>query len=220
MRLHDRADAGKRLAKALAVYRATNAVVLALPRGGVVVGAVIASTLGLPLDIIAVRKIGHPNNEEYAIGAVNAEGTLLWDEAARGVDEVWLQEEAARQQREAQRRAILYRGARAPLDLAGKIAIIVDDGIATGLTMRLAIASVKAQNPARVVVAVPVAPSDSVHAISNEVDETIVLAPADEFLGAVGAHYDRFEQVDDDEVVRLMDAASPIAYSERHEKGK
>src|SRR3989338_6113938 len=204
MILHDRADAGKRLAKALAVYRATNAVVLALPRGGVVVGAVIASTLGLPLDIIAVRKIGHPNNEEYAIGAVNAEGTLLWDEAARGVDEVWLQEEAARQQREAQRRAILYRGALAPLDLAGKIAIIVDDGIATGLTMRLAVASVKAQSPARVVVAVPVASAEAAQEVMRVADELVMLESPENFLSAVGAHYEEFEQVEDNEVIWIL----------------
>jgi predicted phosphoribosyltransferase len=201
----DRADAGKLLAQKLAPYVKQDAIVLALPRGGVVVGYEIAQTLKLPLDIVVVRKIGHPNNPEYAICAVDEKGTLLCNEAERAlVDKKWLQEETERQKREAQRRVALYRGGKEPVEIKGKTVIIIDDGIATGLTVRLAIAAVKAQHPERTIIAVPVSPSDIVQKIKREVDDVIVLEPPEDFLGSVGAHYERFEQVEDSEVVRLM----------------
>lgn len=203
----NRADAGRQLAWRLAQYRGQDAVVLALPRGGVVVGYEIAQTLKLPLDIVVARKIGHPNNPEYAICAVDEKGTLLCNEAERAsVSPAWVQQETERQQKEAKRRVLLYRGKKLPVEIAGKIAIITDDGIATGLTMRLAVAAVKAQHPLRIIVAVPVAPSDVAQKIKRETDELIVLEPPEDFLGAVGAHYEHFEQIEDAEVIRLMNS--------------
>ena len=199
----DRSDAGRQLAEKLALYRGKEAVVLALPRGGVVTGFEIARVLSLPLDIVAVRKVGAPDNPEYAIGAVGANGTVILNDAeAATIDKTWLAGEIAAQKKEAQRRSRVYRAGKKSLDITGKTAIIVDDGIATGLTMRIAVRSAKAE---KVVVAVPVAPPEAVHALSEEgADEVIVLEPPEEFLGAVGAHYIRFEQVEDDEVIRLM----------------
>ena len=202
----DRSDAGRQLAEKLALYRGKEAVVLALPRGGVVTGFEIARVLSLPLDIVAVRKVGAPDNPEYAIGAVGANGTVILNDAeAATIDKTWLAGEIAAQKKEAQRRSRVYRAGKKSLDITGKTAIIVDDGIATGLTMRIAVRSAKAEKAEKVVVAVPVAPPEAVHALSEEgADEVIVLEPPEEFLGAVGAHYIRFEQVEDDEVIRLM----------------
>lgn len=201
----DRADAGRRLGQKLKEFRGQDAVVLALPRGGVVVGYEIAQVLQLPLDIIVTRKIGHPGNPEYAICAVDDKGTLLCNEAEiKSVDKKWLKEETDRQQKEARRRIDLYRGGKKPTILAGKTVIITDDGIATGLSMRLAIAAVRVQSPKRIIVAVPVAPSDVVQKIKREADACVVLEPPEEFLGAVGAHYEQFDQVEDEEVIRLM----------------
>jgi predicted phosphoribosyltransferase len=202
----DRKEAGKLLAQRLESYRGKEAVVYALPRGGVVTGYEIASALALPLDIIAVRKIGSPDNPEYAIGAVAEEGAILMNESeAQAVDQTWLKEETEREHQEAMRRSSLYRGDREPMSVTGKTAIIVDDGIATGFTMRLAVRFVKSQKPRRIIVAVPVAPEDSVQALYGEgADEVIALESLDEFAGAVGAHYQTFDQVEDNEVITLL----------------
>lgn len=195
------------LAKKLAAYAGKNAVVFALPRGGVVAGERVARALRLPLDIVVVRKVGHPVDPEYALCAVDAVGTLLCNEEERqAVDPAWLAGEIAREREEAGRRLVLYRGDRKPIAVEGKAAIIVDDGIATGLSVRLAIMAVRAQKPRRIVIAVPVAPRDIVPELTREADEFIVLEPPERFLGAVGAHYERFEQVDDATVIRLLSA--------------
>jgi len=181
-------------------------VVLALPRGGVVLGAQVARSLEVPLDIVVTRKIGHPSSTEYAIGAVDENGTTILNEAeTKTVDQRWLKEEIERQKAEARRRSTLYRGGREAAALAGKVAIIIDDGIATGLTMRLAVRTVAAQKPKKIIVAIPVAPAGSLRTLKSEgADEIIVLKPSEDFLGAVGAHYTQFEQVDDAKVVHLM----------------
>ena len=154
----DRKEAGQLLAKALAKYKNDRVVVLALPRGGVVVGYEVARALKFPLDIIVTRKIGHPDNPEYAICAVDEKGLLLCNEAeAKSVDPSWLREEIAGQKKEAERRVTLYRGKRKMEEIGDKVAIIIDDGIATGLTMRLAVRAIKIQNPKKIIVAVPVA---------------------------------------------------------------
>lgn len=204
----DRAEAGKMLARALQSYR-ENAVVLALPRGGVVLGYEIAKELGIPLDILVPRKIGHPLHPEYAIGAVDERGTRILNEAeAASVDQEWLAAETKRQHEEALRRMHLYRGKRASPKIKGKTVILADDGIATGLTMRLAVRSVKAQKPHHIVVAVPVAPPESIATLGVEgADEVAVLESPEHFAGAVGAHYVRFEQVEDEEVIRLLKGA-------------
>ena len=201
----DRNDAGRQLAEKLAKYRGQNAVVLALPRGGVVTGREIAQALGLPLDIAVVRKIGHPLSPEYAIGAVDDSGAIILNDAeTESVSQAWLADEIEREKKEAERRVKAYRGGRKPIPISGKTALIVDDGIATGLSMRLVVRSLRAQNPARIVVAVPVASAEAVRGLRKEADEVITLEPPEEFLGAVGAHYIEFEQVEDAEVIRLL----------------
>ena len=204
----DRQEAGKQLAQKLEAYRGKDAVVFALPRGGVIPGYEIAKVLGVPLDIIAVRKIGYPGNPEYAIGAIDGHGTTVLNETeTAAVDKTWLSAEAGRQQQEAERRSTLYRGGKKPASAEGRVAILVDDGIATGLTMRLAVRSVKMQKPKEIIVAIPVAPPEAVEALYREgADEVLLLEPPEEFLGAVGAHYIQFDQVGDDEVIRLMRA--------------
>lgn len=205
----DRNDAGKQLAKKLEAYAGKDAVVLALPRGGVVVGYEAARALSLPLDIIAVRKVGHPSQPEYAIGAVADDGTfLLNEEETRLVSAAALQKEIAKERAEARRRGGEYRSSMKPVDIEGKTALIVDDGIATGLTMRLAVRIAKARGAKRVIAAVPVAPHEAVRDLEEEgADKVVVLLPPEAFEGAVGAHYERFEQVGDEEVIKLLQSA-------------
>ena len=201
----DRKEAGKLLAEKLAAYRGKNALVLALPRGGVVTGYEVAKALNLPLDIVSVRKIGHPTAPEYAICAVDERGTRLCNEdAILGIDEKWLAEETERQTLEALRRSRAYREKRAPLEMGGATAILVDDGAATGLTMRAAIAAVRTRGARKVVVAVPVASEDAERDFRREADEVVILEPAGEFGSAVGAHYVEFAQVKDKEVIKLL----------------
>jgi putative phosphoribosyl transferase len=204
LRFKDRKDAGRQLAQRLLCHKNTDAVIYALPRGGVVTGIEIARILNAPLDLIIPRKIGHPSNPEYAIGAVAEDGHLTANPAEIAtVDEQWLRMEIERQQAEAKRRRETYLAGAQPIDIAGKTAIIVDDGIATGLTMKCAIKELKHRNPKKIIVAVSVAPADSLAEIEVLVDEVICLSTP-EFMGAIGAFYDSFPQVEDAEVVRLM----------------
>lgn len=201
----DRHEAGIRLARALENVRGEDVVVLALPRGGVVLGYEVARALGAPLDIIVPRKIGHPSSPEYAIGAVDEKGTRILNESeAKMVDQKWLEEETARQKTEAKRRVKAYRGKRKALSLKGKTVILVDDGIATGLTMQLAVRRAAAEAAARIIVAVPVAPQDSLDMLACEGAEIVVLEPPETFLSSVGAHYQHFEQVEDEEVIGFL----------------
>ncbi|MGD0328103.1 MAG: phosphoribosyltransferase family protein [Minisyncoccia bacterium] len=201
----DRQDAGKQLAEALVSHKMTNVVILALPRGGMPVGYEIAHHFGLPLDIISVRKIGHPLNPEYAIGAVDEKGRILFDEEERNAAaKPWLREELIRQRNEAARRAILYRGGREKIKLAGKTAIIVDDGVATGLTVRLALKIARKEKAEKIIVAVPVCSREAASLLQREADELLTLLPPAQFTGAVGNHYEHFPQVSDNEVVRLI----------------
>lgn len=210
MHFTDRTDAGKRMADALRRYRDQEVVVYGLTRGGVVPAAEIARALHAPLDILIPRKIGHPYNPEYAIGAVAEDGHLVLDEqACRGVDPAWLERQIERERAEARRRRDLYLQGRPPVPVQGKTAIVVDDGVATGLTLRLAIQEVKHRQPKRIVVAVPVAPPDTAARIRAEVDELVALDIPERFLGAVGAYYDAFWPVEDAEVVRLLREAGP-----------
>lgn len=201
----DRVEAGKHLAAALKKYKGSNAVVYALPRGGVVVGAEVAKRLGLELDLIIPRKIGHPQIPEYAIGAVAENGhSVLNKEEIQRVDADWLYEEIEKQKVEATRRRAIYLANKKPISAKNKIAIIVDDGIATGLTVQAAIQEIKHQNPKEVIVAVPVAPADIVQKLCTLADEVVVVNAPEEFYGAVGAYYINFEQVEDEDVVKIM----------------
>lgn len=212
MRWHDRTEAGEALAQALHHYKDQGVVVYALPRGGVVLGAIVARALNVPFDLLIPRKIGHPYNPEYAIAAVTEDGHYVANEAEiASLDSEWFKAELVRQQKEAQRRRAAYLANRQPIPLDNKTAIIVDDGIATGLTMRAAIQTLKARQPKKIIVAVPVAPVETVELLKRDVAEVVVLDKSGIFLGAVGAYYDDFSQVSDDDVIQLMQTVpSPL----------
>jgi putative phosphoribosyl transferase len=209
MRFRDRADAGKRLARALDHFKDGDGIVYPLPRGGIVLGIEVAGYLHMPLDLLIPRKIGHPWNPEYALCAVTEHGEPVCNEEdlAR-IDPDWFAAEVEAARKEARRRRALYLGEREPLDAGGKTAILVDDGIATGLTMRAAIRDVRERKPARIVVAVPVGPADTVSLLEQDVDEVVTLEAPEYFLGAVGAYYADFSQLTDADVIRLMRSAS------------
>ncbi|MBI2552594.1 phosphoribosyl transferase [Candidatus Uhrbacteria bacterium] len=206
----DRKEAGEKLAQALVKYKnAPETIVLALPRGGVVVGFEVARALRLPLDIVVPRKIGAPGNPEYAIGAITETGdAMMNDEEVRQVDKEWLKQEMEKEKKEAERRLTAYR-AGSPPRIEGKTVIIVDDGMATGYTMRAAVASVRARKAAKIIVAIPHGAGDSIEQIRREVDEVAALEiPAVYF--AVGAHYEEFPQISDAEVISLLRASQTI----------
>lgn len=193
-----------RLAKALVRYDSDDAIVYALPRGGVIVAAEVAKQLQLSLSLIIPRKIGHPENEEYAVRAVTEEGELVCnEEESSRLDPVWL--EAARQAawKEAKRRRASYEG-KERLSASGRVAIVVDDGIATGLTMRAAIRSLRGELPSMVVAAAPIAPREVIEYLKKDADDVVVLDDSEPFLGAIGAYYDSFPQVSDAEVIQVM----------------
>lgn len=202
MKFVDRRHAGRLLAaKLLAYRRQPQVVVLALPRGGVPVGVEVASVLGAPLDVLIVRKLGVPGQPEYAFGAIASGGVKVMNPEAeylqldaRDVDAV-----VAREQQELLRRERLYRGSKPPLELRDKTVILVDDGLATGSTMRAAVRAVRQQGAERVVVAVPVAAPDTVLSMSAEVDDMVCVTMPSPFH-AVGLWYQQFDQVSDDEV--------------------
>jgi predicted phosphoribosyltransferase len=207
MRFTDRQDAGRQLAEALAKYRGSDVIVYALPRGGVIPGFEIAQALGAPLDLIITRKIGHPYQPEYAIAAVAEDGHMIGTAGElEAMDTRWLEEEKKRQQKEARRRRETYLGEREAMPVEGKVAILVDDGIATGLTMRVGILELKHRHPKKIVVAVPVVPASTADLIRSEADELVALdIPTDgQYLGAVGAYYDEFQPVEDEQVISLI----------------
>ena len=213
MRFSDRADAGRRLAARVADMGLAEPVILALPRGGVPVAVEIARSLQAPLDLVLVRKIGAPGHEELAVGAVvdgeRPELVLNPDiVAAYGIDDAWLERERDRQLVEIERRRRLYLGGRARVPIAGKTAIVVDDGIATGATVRAALRAVRRAGPREVVLAVPVAAAAVLARLGADADRTVCLqTPRD--LMSVGQFYGDFRQVEDDEVVRMLAACPP-----------
>jgi putative phosphoribosyl transferase len=205
----DRREAAEALAtRLLQLWLPPPRVVLALPRGGVPIGAVVARALQAPLDLLLVRKIGAPWQRELALAAV-AEGEPpeivvddeVWHDA--GVDRDWIESQAAEQMREIVRRRQLYLRGRAPLAVQGCTAIVVDDGIATGSTLRAALKALRRRQPARLVLAVPVAPQDTLRRLQAEVDQIVCLATPQPFR-AVGVHYRNFDQVEDDEVMAAL----------------
>ncbi|MGI5840407.1 MAG: phosphoribosyltransferase [bacterium] len=209
MRFIDRREAGEKLAEKLALYRGEGAVILAVPRGGVVIGAALAEKLGGSLDLVIARKIGLPGNPEFAIGAVGEDGTLLLADlpAHFGVNDEYLRTEVERQTAEIKRRRELYTGGREALSLQGKTAILADDGIATGFTTRAVIAAARRREPARLILAVPVLPPDVLEQLRPLVDEVVYLAVPTPFY-AVGMFYRDFEQITDTEVIQIMEEAS------------
>ncbi|HSP41944.1 MAG TPA: phosphoribosyltransferase family protein [Luteolibacter sp.] len=213
----DRADAGRRLAAKLRGFPTTSPpLLLALPRGGVPVAAKVAAALGLPFDVLVVRKLGVPGHEEYAMGAIAGGGVMMLDHevvARLGVSLDALERVVAREERELERRERNFRGGLAFPQVAGRTVIVVDDGIATGSTMSAAVALLRKQNAGRIVVAVPVAADDSAERLRGEADEVVTLLEPGN-LGAVGRWYRDFGQTGDDEVRRLLEE-SRTARAER-----
>lgn len=203
----DRAEAGRALAERLLAYRSDRPIVVALPRGGVVVGAEIARTLDAPLDILAARKLGAPAQPELGLGAVAPGGVRIVDAtsaALAGVGADELDEIARRETAEMERREQLYRGGRAPLDVRGRTVILVDDGIATGVTARAAVASLRRRGARRVVLAVGVCAPEAAATFRREADDLVaILVPRDLF--AVGLYYEDFAPVSDEEVTALLE---------------
>ena len=212
MKFADREAAGRQLAAKLAHLKEREPVVLALPRGGVAVGFEIARALEAPLDIVLVRKIGVPWQPELALGAVTdgASPEIFIDrDLADSLDipDSYIEEETARQLEEIERRRRSYCEGRPALEIAGRTAIVVDDGIATGATMRVALQAVRRRGPARLVLAVPVAPPDTLAALATEADEAVCLE-APSRLGAIGYFYRDFHQMSDAEVTDLLARAA------------
>lgn len=213
MLFEDRHDAGKRLAGSLVQFRGKNAIVLGLPRGGVVVAYEVAKELALPLDVIITRKIGAPGNPEYAIGAIAENGELLLnEEEIRNFDipSSYLADEVRRKQEEIERRARFYRGGAAPPVLRNRTAIVVDDGVATGFTTAAAIRAVRREAPRTIVLAVPVAPRQTLQWLATVADEVVCLATPEPFF-AVGRFYVNFDQVEDDEVRQYLQSSQQRA---------
>jgi putative phosphoribosyl transferase len=207
----DRRDAGCRLAQRLQAYRgAPDLLVLALPRGGVPVGYEIATRLGALLDVLIVRKLGVPGHDELAMGAIASGGIQIVDQRIvnlLGISRKAFEAVEARERDELARRERAFRSGRAPLDVTGKVAILVDDGLATGASMTAAIDALRTRNPARLIAAVPVAPPDTCEALRGRADEMICLITP-ERMHAVGLWYEDFSQTTDAEVRELLDAAA------------
>ena len=205
MTFEDRRDAGVQLAEALSPYAGKDVVVFALPRGGVVLGAEIAKRLKAPLDLVITKKVGHPGNPEYALCAVAEQGEPLCNEAELArVDPAWFAAELARVREEIRRRRETYFGGSRERPVEGKTVILEDDGVATGFTMKAAILDLRRRGAEKVIAAVPVAPEDTAEALSAMTDKLVALKIDRYFLGAVGAYYRTFRQVEDEEVLDLL----------------
>ncbi len=207
IRFKDREEAGKKLAHLLKEYKnRQDTIILGLARGGVVTAAVLAHELALPLDVVVVRKIGAPDNEELAIGAITEHGVHVFNEVLIkqvGVAQTYIDATVAREREECEKREKLYRTHKSAVDITGKTVILVDDGIATGLTMEAAVKDVRKRGAHKVVVAVPVMPADVVDSLKQLCDELIYLIAPEHFL-AIGAFYTDFAQVNHDKVIKVL----------------
>src|SRR5215211_1986755 len=202
----DRFDAGRKLAPLLSRYAGNNTLVLALPRGGIPVGYEVARALHAPLDVILVRKLGVPGQEELAMGAIASGGLRIISEdvvEALGIPDRSIAEVAANEEHELQRQERAYRGDRPVPDVGSRTVVLIDDGLATGATMRAAVLVLRAQHPGRVIVAVPVAPRETCDALRREADEVICALTPESFI-AVGEAYENFSQISDEEVRDLL----------------
>ncbi|MCW2744174.1 MAG: sle [Mycobacterium sp.] len=210
-RFTDRSQAGSALVAPVRALGLRDPAVLALPRGGVVVAAELAAALGAPLDVLVVRKIGLPGREEYGVGAIaeGAEVPVLHDEALalHGLTPADLAPTVAMERRELERRVARYRGGRPPQPVDGRAVVLVDDGVATGVTALAALRALRAGGAARRVLAVPVGAADSLRALAPEADDIVCVVRRERF-GAVGNYYERFDQVGDEEVLQLLAAGA------------
>lgn len=204
MPFRNRTEAAEKLAQRLKNYRGKNPLILAIPRGAVPMGKIIADALDGELDVVLVRKLGAPGNEEYAIGAVDESGYVhMNEEAGFSKDDIYVQQEVERQMRTIFERRERYTPDRDPIDPSNRIVIVVDDGIATGSTMLAALKAIGSQKPAKLIAAIGVAPPDAVSRIENEADEVVCLETPSIFF-AVGQFFEEFEQVSDEEVIDLL----------------
>ena len=204
----DRTDAGRQLAAALSAYRFEHPLILAIPRGGVPIGRIVADALEGDLDVVLVRKLGAPFNPEFAIGAVDESGAIHLTERMYSVraDAEFIRQECARELQLIRERRLRYSPQRPPLDPAGRTVIVVDDGLATGATMQAALISIRARHPRRLVCAVPVAAPESMDAVGELCDDLVCIAAPQDFY-AVGQFYESFPSVGENEVLSLLDAA-------------
>lgn len=214
MGFRDRVDAGQKLAARLTEYAGRpDVLVLALPRGGVPVGAEVARALGVPLDVFLVRKLGVPGHAELAMGAIAAGGLQVLSEALirdLGLPPSLVQQVAARERLELDRRHRLFRGSRPPISVRGRTILLIDDGLATGSTMQAAVMALRPQGPARIVVAAPVGARETCERLLRIADDVVCLEMPEPFT-AVGLWYERFDQTSDEEVTRLLAAPAPPA---------
>jgi predicted phosphoribosyltransferase len=215
-RFSSRLAAASALAQALDRYRDANALVLAIPRGAVPMGRALADALKADFDIVLVRKLGAPGNPELAVGAIDETGWRYVSDIAAsvGADPAYLEREQQHQLGLLRSRRARYTPARAPLDPADRIAIVVDDGLATGATMIAALHAVRSRNPSRLVCAVPVAPVESLREVRAQADEVVCLQTPRDFY-AVGQFYEDFRQVEDDEVIAALNATPAVRSSSR-----
>lgn len=204
---HDRLDAGWSLAKALKKYKDDPGVVLAVPRGGVPVAYVVATELGFPMDILLAKKIGHPANSEYAIGAVSLTDRIVIPHS--GVSEEYIESETHRIRQRLRETYHRLMGEKEPEPLKGKTVIIIDDGMATGNTLLTTINMLRKNEPSKIVIAVPVASQSAIEKLSKEVDEIVCPLVPYQFFG-VGAFYENFEQVEDEEVIYYIDKLNQL----------
>ena len=201
MYFNDRYDAAMQLAPLLEKYKKEKGVILAVPRGGVPIGYYLAKYLDFPLDLLMTKKLGHPGNEEFAIGAVSLEGSIV--EETTGVPEQYIREETRRIREQLKERYIKFMGNKEPVDIKGKIIIVVDDGVATGRTILSTIKILRNKEPRKIVVAVPVASEEAADRIREVVDDFICLHTPYPFYG-VGRFYADFTQVEDEDVLLLL----------------
>lgn len=202
---YDRQDAGRQLATKLSHYQHQDVVVYALPRGGLPIANEIAHYLSAPLELIITRKIGHPFNSEYAIGAISENGKAIYNPSEiMKVDDDWLMYEEAKLQNEIKRRRLKYKKQDDYPSLIGKTAILVDDGIATGYTMLAAIDDIKKKNPKAIVVAIPVIPEFMAQKLEQAIQEVVTVERTRHYLGAVSAYYEQFKQLSDDDVITSL----------------
>jgi predicted phosphoribosyltransferase len=210
MIFQNRAEAGQQLASHLGKYaNREDVIVLGVPRGGVPIAFEVARTLNLPLDIFVLRKLGLPGHEEVAFGAIGSGGVRVLDRQiveSAGLSQLVIEFVTRAERAELARREQIYRGGRPPLDVRGKTVILVDDGIATGSSLRAGVHAVRQMQPAAIVIAVPVAPRSTVNRLRREVDDLVCVEPAERFYG-VGQFYRDFSQVSDDEVNALLASA-------------